>query len=171
LVDPKTPSTKIVGFSFSTNCFIVHAMQLQVFIICDSFKIESDNEGRPTFTADKFFSIIAPPATPCSIPFSVVSGIVFEADEHGEHQIEIRICDADMKQVIDAKTKKELKTVRNFTIPKTNMSHVEFWGWRSGGACVAKYGDYYFSLLVDGKSIGRLPLHVVPSETPIAPFK
>ena len=145
-------------------------MQIQIFVLCDKFAMGKTPDGQMVWSLIGPFDTKKFPHFPAQIKFTVVAALRFMAEEHGGHQIEISLIDADSRPILAPPTKQPIGIVRRITVPDTNKSHCHFEVWsvghpetvaNPGGAWIEKPGEYFFDLRVDGNYLGRLPVRVL----------
>jgi hypothetical protein len=145
-------------------------MQTEIFVLCDQFSMGKSPTGQMVWSIIGPFDAIDLKSFPSRISFTIIAAMRFFAEEHGEHKLEIRMVDADLRQLTEPNTSKPIGVSKTFKVPETNNAHCHFEVWSAGrpgsvagggGAWIEKPGDYFFDLVVDGKNIGRLPIHVL----------
>ncbi|HEY1789056.1 MAG TPA: hypothetical protein VGJ73_12920 [Verrucomicrobiae bacterium] len=145
-------------------------MQVEMFILCDRFVIAKSPQGKTVWSIIEPFDSIDLPEFPSRISFSLAAAVRFFAEEHGNHNIRIRLLDADLKQLIEPATKKPIELNKQVNVPDENRAHCKIEIWFAGqsgkiagpsGVWIEKPGDYFFELNVDGKNVAQVPLHIL----------
>jgi hypothetical protein len=146
-------------------------MQTQIFVLCDKFVLGKTPDGQMVWSIVGPLDTRKPAQFPARIRVTVVAALRFLAEEHGGHQIEISLIDADSRPLIEPTTGKPVGIAKRITVPDTNRSHCHFEVWSlghpggvadPGGALFEQPGEYYFDLRVNGTHFGRLPLRILP---------
>lgn len=135
-------------------------MQVEIFTVCDAATVSG---GKLNILGS--FDTIGAHTFPSNHPLcAVVSKLRFDAGEEGRHWLEMHFCDPDMRPV--------LKPIRQDfeirTVGLHSQTHIHV--WQHLGFHLARPGDYYFELRIDGEMKSRIPLYVVQApQAPPAP--
>jgi hypothetical protein len=138
----------------------IPTMQVEIFTVCDAATVSG---GKLNILGS--FDTIGAHTFPSNHPLcAVVSKLRFDAGEEGRHWLEMHFCDPDMRPV--------LKPIRQDFEIRTpgfhSQTHIHV--WQHLGFHLARPGDYYFELRIDGEMKSRIPLYVVQApQAPQAP--
>jgi Family of unknown function (DUF6941) len=155
-VEPGVRRLKLLfhGRSRDSRLAIFRTMQVEIFTVCDAATVSG---GKLNILGS--FDTIGAHSFPSNHPLcAVVSKLRFEAGEEGRHWLEMHFCDPDMRPV--------LKPIRqDFEIQTRGIhSQTHIHVWQHLGFHLARPGDYYFELRVDGEVKSRIPLYVVQAQ-------
>lgn len=145
-------------------------MQIEIFVLCDRFHMGKSPQGQMVWSIIDSFDSVNLPEFPARISFTIVAAVRFFPEEHGDHEIQISLVDADLRQLLEPATKKPIELFKKIKVPDANKPHCNFEVWSvgkpgktagGGGAWIERPGEYFFDLKIDGKQIGRLPIHIL----------